>query len=180
MGHRTAFSYGHALLRGGQPEEAAEVFNELLRINPKDEQATLMLARCKSEQEYHGACLELLEALFKNSDLSLAAEFHSAFVLRAAGMMDRAAQQMSNIVRQHHDLPIACLFLGDTLATDGQYKRAIECWKLAIARDQKGGAVAAAARKQLQALRKRREQKRTEAGKNQRRKKDAQAINEGE
>jgi hypothetical protein len=155
--YEQAFAYGHHLLENGHPELAEEVYESLSEACREDRRPRLMLARCKAEKEHFGACMEILEAIFEDEEEPLVQEFQTAFVFRRVGMLDEAVREVNRIVKQHKDLPTACLFLGDMLASSGKFRSAERCWRIAMQRDEPNGAVATTAEKQIQELRKRTE-----------------------
>jgi hypothetical protein len=65
------------------------------------------------------------------------------------GIRQDAINSMVELVNTHQDLPTLCLLLGDMLKEADNLPMARKCWSLAIHRDRTGGAVAAAAMRQL-------------------------------
>ncbi|MGD9647982.1 MAG: tetratricopeptide repeat protein [Pirellulales bacterium] len=147
-----AFTYGHTLLEGGHARQAAGLFQLLAKVGNRGPRAAIMLARCQADLNDFAACHELLEQAFAGEQEAVAKEFQTAFVYYKLGMKDDAAREMSRIVKEYANLPTACLVLGDWFAAAGNVDKARKCWKLAVARDRRGGSVGRTARKQLAAM----------------------------
>jgi thioredoxin-like negative regulator of GroEL len=146
------FSLGHSLFQGNRFHEARDVFAALARIRSRGPRAKIMLARCIAEIESFEACKEILDTIFEGEEPPVAEDLQGAFVFHVMGMRDDAIREMVNIVKQHPDYPTALLYLGDLYLEKGNHAKAVYCWKLAIKRDRRGGAVGITARKQLTQL----------------------------
>jgi hypothetical protein len=65
------------------------------------------------------------------------------------GFKDDAIQKLAKLAEAHTELPTLCLWLGDMYELSEQTEEAMKWWKLAVAHDHLNGAVALAARRQL-------------------------------
>jgi tetratricopeptide (TPR) repeat protein len=160
VSYAQALAYAHVLLTEEEHESAKAVLDALKRIRSRDRQVNMMLARCEAGLDNYDACKEILEAVFTGEDKPIAQELQNAFVYWNLGLTAGAIRDIATVVKRHRDLPTACLFLGDLFAQAKKLEKALQCWKLAIKRDRRGGAVAKTARKQIQILTKRRQKKR--------------------
>jgi tetratricopeptide (TPR) repeat protein len=149
-----AFSIGHTLVKGKHYQKALQLFKVLDKAWPNDQRVKVMLARCQAGLEHYEACKQLLESAFDDSDSSPVEELQAAFVYRRLGMIDAAIRELIGLVKEHSDLPTACLALGDMFAAAGKPDKAAICWEVAIKRDTRNGPVAKAAYKQLRELKK--------------------------
>jgi len=111
-----------------------------------------MLANCQVGMQNHAACHELLKGAFEGENSPLVEDLQAAFVYHKLGMESDAVREMLKVVERYEGLPTACLLLGDLFAAKGKKKKAAHCWELAVKRDRPDGAVALAARKQLDTL----------------------------
>jgi Tfp pilus assembly protein PilF len=152
IAYEEAFSFGHSLMETGHYEHALEMFSALARTPNRGPRARVMEARCRAELEEFEACSEILENVFAGEEKPVAEEFQSAFVYHKLGMTREAMLELRKVVKEHKDLPTACLFLADLFQEAGSLQKAAYCWKLAVQRDRRGGAVAKAAQKQLRQL----------------------------
>jgi thioredoxin-like negative regulator of GroEL len=152
VAYEEAFSFGHSLMEAGHYEHALRMFSALARTPNRGFRARVMQARCQAELEEFEACNEILKNVFENEEKPVAEELQSAFVYHKLGMTREAMRELRNVVKEHKDLPTACLFLGDLFQEAGSLRKATYCWKLAAQRDRRGGAVAKAAQKQLRRL----------------------------
>jgi tetratricopeptide (TPR) repeat protein len=157
--YEEAFTYAHTLLTGGHFRSAATILEVLVRVKGRGRKAKLMLAQCKAGQMDYDACKRILDGIFEGENRSVVEDLQSAFVYRQMGMEDEAIGELRKVVKNHPDLPTACLFLGDLFLEAGRPDKADFCWGLAVKRDRRGGSVATAARKQRQRLRKSTKQK---------------------
>ena len=157
LSYEKAFTYGHALLKGGHYEPAAALFRKLAEVNGRGPRAKLMLAQCEAGQQNYDACKDILKAIFDNEEEPAIEELQTAFVYHRLGMQNDAIREMAKVVRRHTNLPTACLSLGDMLCAGGYIKEADDLWKLAIKRDRRGGGVAKAAKKQRERIRKKKQ-----------------------
>lgn len=147
------FVFGHVLLNGGHGKEALHVFKILSEHRPKDRRVKVMLARAEASVEHFDLCHSILESIFADHDDATIDELHSAFVYHRLGMIHEAVKELAKAIKEHPDMPTACLCLGDEFAAEGIYDKAKRCWELAIQRDSKNGPVAKAAARQLEELR---------------------------
>jgi thioredoxin-like negative regulator of GroEL len=157
-----AFSFGHSLMEAGHYEYALQIFSTLAEVPDRGPRARVMQARCKAELDDFEACKEILENVFEDEDQPVAEELQAAFVHHKLGMKREAMLALRKVIKEHTDLPTACLFLGDLFREAGSLEKAAYCWKLAVQRDRRGGAVAKAAKNQLKRLAKRAETSRGE------------------
>jgi len=155
--YEAAFSFGHSLMEAGHYDLALQVFSTLATVPNRGPRAQVMEARCRAELDDFETCKEILENVFDGEDQPIAEELQSAFVHYKLGMTREAMLALRKVVKEHTDLPTACLFLGDLFQEAGSWEKAAYCWKLAVQRDRRGGAVAKAARGQLRRLVKRAE-----------------------
>ena len=147
-----AFFDGYCLMRAGQYEEAAMIFNAISAAGAYPRPSAIMLARCKAGLHDYEACLELLRGALAGEPEEVADMLHTAFVYDAEGMLTDAIRELVYLARVRPDLPTPCLLLGDLFTRVGMQSNAARSWKLAIERDNAGGAVDAAARKRLSEL----------------------------
>ena len=150
--YEEVFVLGHSLFQTGKYGLARDVFGGLAKIGGRGPRAKIMLARCKAEIESFDTCNEILQGIFEGADSAVAEELQGAFVFHTMGMQDDAIREMVKVVKEYPDFPTAFLYLGDLYLEKGNDARAAYCWKIAVKRDRKGGAVAVAARKQLAKL----------------------------
>jgi tetratricopeptide (TPR) repeat protein len=144
-----------AVLLSDTPSRIPTLASSFLdEARPNDQRVRVMLARCQAGLEDYEACKDLLENAFDAGDSSPVEELQAAFVYRGLGMMDAAIRELIGLVKEHPDLPTACLSLGDMFAAAGKPDKASACWELAIKRDSRNGLVAKAAYKQLRKLKK--------------------------
>ncbi len=162
LSYPQAFCLGHALLESGRYQQAQRIFRILSRVRGRRPRAKLMLARCKAEAFKFDACEEILSTVFEGdagiegdpgNGESVVKRLQAAFMLDALDAREDAIRELLKVVKQHPDLPTACLFLGDLFRKTGQPKKAITCWRAAIKRDGQGGTITAVARKQLKRMR---------------------------
>ncbi len=149
MTYQEVFSLGHSVMQAGHFHTATVVFTALSRIRGRGLRAKIMLARCTAEIEDFDACSGILDKIFEGEDFPVAKELESAFVFHTMELRDEAIQEMLKVVKGFPDFPTAFLYLGDLFLEQGLTKKAIYCWKFAIKRDRKGGAISVTARKQL-------------------------------
>jgi hypothetical protein len=148
------FACGHSLLKSKKYAAAAEIFNTLLKARGGDRRVMIMLALCEAKLDHFEVCQQILRDAFEGKDEPLAEKLHSAFVYYKMGMSAEVVQELAAIVTDRADLPTVCLILGDLFGRKRQLDKARSCWKTAIKRDERGGAVALAARGELARLRK--------------------------
>ena len=151
--YQEVFALGHSLFQAGKYGLARDVFGGLAKIGGRGPRAKIMLARCKAEIESFDTCNEILQGIFDGEDSAVAEELQGAFVFHTMGMQDEAIRAMVKVIKEYPDFPTAFLYLGDLYLEKGNAAKAAYCWKIAVKRDRKGGAVAIAARKQLAKLR---------------------------
>jgi hypothetical protein len=137
-----AFHFGYMLVRQRRYRRATQVFDAMAHSGRSNTLATIMLAYCKALLKDYEATQDLLIAAFPGNRITVAEQLHTAFVYVSLGMWADAVAALSEVARQYDDLPIVCLLLGDLLASQGTRADAITCWRLAVARDHKDGAVA--------------------------------------
>jgi len=147
-----AFFEGYCLLRAGQYEEAAMIFNAIPAAGVHPRRSAIMLARCKAGLREYETCLELLRSAFAGEPEQVADALHTAFIYDAMGMLTDAIRELAQVARVRPDLPTPCLLLGDLFARVGMQGNAARSWKVAMERDNVGGAVADAAKKRLSEL----------------------------
>ena len=148
------FKYGHALLRSKEYAAAARIFRTLLEARGVDRSVMIMLALCEAELDHFEMCQHILQQAFEGEDKPLAEKLHAAFVYYKLGMSAEVVQELATIVADRTVLPAVCLILGDLFRTMRQLDKAGSCWKTAIKRDERGGAVALTAREELARLKK--------------------------
>jgi len=148
------FAYGHAFLKAKEYEAAARIFKTMVQARGVDRPVMIMLALCEAELDHFEVCQEILQDVFKGKDEPLAERLHSAFVYYKLGMSAEVVQELAAIVTDRTDLPTVCLILGDLFGTKKQLDKASSCWKTAIKRDDRAGAVAFTARGELARLKK--------------------------
>lgn len=147
-----AFALGHSFFQSGQYPSARDVFSVLAKTRGRGPRAKIMLARCTAEIDSFEACNEILQEIFEGDDAAIAEELQGAFVFHTMGMQDDAIREMAKAIKEYPDFPTALLYLGDLYLEKGNAAKAAYCWKVAVKRDRKGGAVAVTARKQLAKL----------------------------
>jgi tetratricopeptide (TPR) repeat protein len=146
------FVLGHTLFQTRCYRAAHDVFAVISRVRGRQPCASIMLARCKAELDNFESCEEILRKVFRHHDAGTAEQFQAAFVFQTMGLYEDAIREFIRIVKQHPELAIAWLFLGDLFQQMREAGRATYCWKTAIQRDQTGGAITSAATKQLASL----------------------------
>lgn len=144
-----AFVLACALLEKGQLDEASKLFERLEDFVDRGPRAFIMQAFCEAASLHLEKCSESLAEAFEGEDRSIADALQSAFVSFHVGIRQDALKTMTDLVNAHHELPTLCLLLGNMLKKDHKIPLAKKCWKMAIQRDRTGGAVAAAATRQL-------------------------------
>lgn len=162
--YEQAFALGHSLLDDAEFGDAEGIFKVLARVRGRGPRAKLMLSRCKAGRFNLDACEEILQSVFDGENEAVAEELQAAFTYHVLDARESAIRELVKVVNEHPDLPTACLFLGDLLKEAGRYDKAAKCWKLAIRRDRRGGAVSVAARKELTKLDNRRKKVRKSSG----------------
>ena len=155
-----AFSYGHTLMAGGHFETAATIFTRLAKVPRRGPRAKVMLSACAAGLDKYSVCQEILKIAFDGEDHAVIELLQAAFVYHKLGMQSDAIREMTKVVQQFENVPSACLLLGDMFAEQGAGKKAAYCWKMAIKRDRKGGAVGLTAHKQLESMQKARPSRR--------------------
>ena len=148
------FAYGHAFLKAKEYAAAAGIFKTLLEARGADRPVMIMLALCEAELDHFEVCQQILQDAFEGKEESLAEKLHSAFVYYTLGMSGDVVEELAEIVTDRTDLPTVCLILGDLFGTKKQLDKARSCWKTAIKRDDRAGAVAFTARGELARLKK--------------------------
>ena len=111
-----------------------------------------MQAYCEAAALRFDSCSKFLAAAFAGDNRSLAADLHSAFILYHIGIRQDAITALSEIVKQHRELPTVCLLLGDMLHATGDTNLAGKCWSLAVKRDWPNGSEAIVATRRMQSL----------------------------
>ncbi len=143
------FAIAYSLFHDGKPKAAEDAFKELSKIRGRGVRAKMMLARCKAELDQYDECEKIISSLFEDADGPVADELQTAFVYHSLGMTVDAIKELVKVVKQYPDLPTACLYLGDLFNEASDLKMAVRCWKLAVKRDRRGGAIAKIAKKQI-------------------------------
>ena len=143
---RQAFRFGYTLLRTRKFQDAASVFEAMIRLGDHDHLAAIMLAYCKAGLKDYAASNALLCEAFGDGEKTKAEQLHATFVYLSLQMWPDAVQELTAMARECPDLPVICLLLGDLLVIQRRRTKAILCWRLAVARDHNDGAVAAVAR----------------------------------
>lgn len=152
--YQDVFSLGHSFFIAGKYQLARDVFAQLAKVRGRGPRAKIMLARCKAELESFEACSEVLQSIFDGEEGAIAEDLQGAFVFHTLGLNTEAIRETVKVVKQYPDFPTAFLYLGDLYLEKGNRDKAEYCWKLAVKRDRKGGAVAASARRQIAKLKK--------------------------
>jgi predicted Zn-dependent protease len=155
MTYQEAFAFGHSCLKAKKYDAASLIFETLLQDQSGDRRTKILLARSEAGRDHFEACHDLLQTVFEGENDPIAEDLHNVFVFYKMGMLSEAINELAEIVRSHPSLPTACLILGDAFAAAGKHDKAVACWKLAIKRDEEGGAVATAAKKQIQRVKRR-------------------------
>jgi len=152
LSYPQVFSLGHSFFQRNHFHEARDVFAALAKIRGHGPRAKIMLARCMAEIDSFEACKEILDAIFEGEEAPVAEDLQGAFVFHVMGMRDDAIRELVKVVKEYPDYPTALLYLGDLYHEKGNLTKATYCWKLAMKRDRRAGAVAVTARKQLAQL----------------------------
>ena len=150
--YQQAFAFGHALLRANKLDSATAVFAKLTTVKDHGPRAHIMLALCKASQASFKEARAVLDGVFPDKQATLAEAIHQVLVESRIGFKDNALRELVALVNGHAELPTLCLWLGDLLDANNQVAKAVQCWKLAIKRDRRGGAVALAANQQLKRI----------------------------
>jgi hypothetical protein len=143
-----AFSAGHSLVKKKQFTEAATIFEKLVAA-ANSPCAHVMLAICKAGLSDYKGSRAVLDQAFTGEVGILSAKIHGVIVDSRMGFKADAIRELVDLVNQQKDYPVLSLWLGDLFEADQRLKKSIQCWKVAIKRDQPGGPVALAARQQL-------------------------------
>lgn len=144
-----AFILGCKLLETGHARDAARLFERMEEFVDRGPRAFIMQAFCEAAAMHFEKASKPLETAFEGDDRKIAESLQAAFVSYHVGIRHDAIKTMTELVNTYHDLPTLCLLLGDMLNASGKLPLARKCWSLAIHRDRTGGAVAAAAMRQL-------------------------------
>jgi hypothetical protein len=147
-----AFSVAHEFMCRKNYTAASQVCEALVQSGSLGPRATIMLACCKAGLKDYFSCNELLRSLFAAQDTPVAEGLHTAFVYGRLGMRSDAIRELAKVADDRPDLPTVCLLLGDLFAAVGHNDKAVQCWRLAIQRDQRDGSVAREAQKGLSIL----------------------------
>lgn len=147
--YEQAYVVGCSLLEKGKPAEAALVFQRLEEFIDRGPRAFIMGAFCAAATHDYSGCSAQLAEAFEEGDLQIASQLHEIFVSINVGIRSEGIQALAKLVDEHQNLPTLSLLLGDLLAKGGNLRLARRCWTLAVQRDRRGGAVAAAAARQL-------------------------------
>ena len=118
--------------------------------------AQIMLARCEAAKSSFAGCREALATVFHGERQTVADELKGAFVFCSLGMRADALRTILELASCYPEYPTNCLLLGDIFRADGNAAKAKKCWQLAVKRDRLRGALAMAAKRQLERLAKRR------------------------
>ncbi len=149
---RNALSLAHTLLKAKKYDLAAWICEAALRYNAEPFQAAILLACCKAGLREYSACNHILQSTFAGNADCLADHLQDALVCQSLGMTPDAVSELVAVADGAPHLPIIWLLLGDGYAALGDPGEAMRCWQAAIDRDARGGAVATAARRQLNRL----------------------------
>lgn len=150
MTYQQAFTYAHRLFTKKQYGLAAAIFEKLTKAPDRGPRAHIMQAICLAADSNYDGSREVLNSAFAGDEVVIAGQLQDIIVMARLGLPGDALQDLVTMVNQHKELPTLCLWLGDMLAASQDFKKARQCWKLAIHRDRPGGAVALAARELLQ------------------------------
>jgi hypothetical protein len=156
LSYRQAFACGHALVEQQRFAEARQIFRVLAAVAGRGPRARIMLARCEAGLGQFKLCRQILGNIFRHETHPVWEELAAAFVLWQLGLRGEAARALAHVIGQYPNLPTVCLLLGERFAAARNDAKAGYCFRLAIRRDNAQGAVSAAARQHLAALRKRR------------------------
>jgi hypothetical protein len=148
--YEQAFVFAYNLLEQGHVETAARLFERLENYEDRGPQPFVMQAFCEAAALHFDECSKPLVKIFEGENKSLAADLHNVFVSYHVGIREDAIKAMVDLVNTRRELPILCLLLGDMFRTSGQFEMARKCWRLAIHRDVRNGAIAAVAARHLQ------------------------------
>jgi tetratricopeptide (TPR) repeat protein len=152
VSYEQAFVLGHELFRNRKFAQAAAVFEKLTAVPQRGVRAHVMLAICRAGlSDYQAAFAVLKQAFVGNNDV-LGSALYEVIIQSRMGFKEVARQQLAQLANDHHELPTLCLWLGDMLEAGHQVEKAVECWKLAVRRDRRGGGVALAASQQLRRM----------------------------
>jgi len=134
-----AFQFGYSLLRTRKFQEAAKIFETMIRGEDPDRSAAVMLAYCKAGiRDYASSSAILCEVFADESERIKADQCHTAFVYMSVGMWADAIEELTSVIRQSRNLSSICLLLGDLFMLLHKPKKAFLCWKMALQRDPSG------------------------------------------
>lgn len=143
------FAYGYSFIKKRDYAVAEAFFKALLKTRPDEHAARIMLALCQAGQSHFDICRELLESALEDEDDESADRLHAAFVSINLGLPGVIVSELTRIVKDSSNLPVVCLLLGHYMKRFGQTGKANTCFKMAISRDDRNGAVALSARAEL-------------------------------
>lgn len=147
--YEQAYVVACSLLEKGKPADAAKLFHQLEEFTDRGPRALIMGAFCDAASRDYGACSARLSEAFGGEDLAISSALHDAFISINVGIRQEGIQSLAKLVDEHKNLPTLSLLLGDILAKSENFSLARRCWTMAVQRDRPGGAVAAAAARQL-------------------------------
>jgi hypothetical protein len=149
LSYNKAFILGCALLEKGQASDAAKLFEHMEEFVDRGPRAFVMQAFCEVAAMRFEKAGQPLATAFEGDDQKIAESLQAAFISYHVGIRQDAIKAMTELVNTHRELPALCLLLGNMLHASGKLSIARKCWSLAVHRDCTGGAVAAAAMRQL-------------------------------
>ncbi|MCC6123486.1 MAG: hypothetical protein IT426_00840 [Pirellulales bacterium] len=141
-----AFVFAHNLILKKEYENAATVLKAVVASNVEHPRPAILLAYCKAALKDYAASHDLLELSLPEDKRPVADRLHDAFAYHGLGVRTDTLQELVSLANEYKDMPTVCLILGDIFAEAQKMRQAALCWKLAVQRDGKEGAVAQAAR----------------------------------
>jgi tetratricopeptide (TPR) repeat protein len=149
--YEQAFRLGCVLLGAGKRLDAAKLFKCMEAFTDRGPRAFIMEAFCEAAAMQFDNCGESLAEAFED-DKAIATRLQNAFISYHVGIREEGIQALVELINEYDDLPTICFLLGEMLSKADRPDMAKKCWKLAIERDRKGGAVAAVAARRIKSL----------------------------
>ena len=139
---RLLISWGLALLNSGEPEKAAEVLGEAIRIMPENGLATIGLAQALARTSQRAKAEKLLRARIKSTTDPTAEFLLGHLLLTDEGGKSRAVEYWMSIANRYPDSGVPRFFLGVALLVQDRSRVAesIACFRSAVRSDVRSGA----------------------------------------
>ena len=133
-GYRAIELKASALNQLGKRKEAQEVFEELARQNPDNDEALVAVTQIPLEERDWHRVLQLLDAGLAQRPDSWLMLFRRGVTYKLAGRRKEAAADFVRSVERGGDIALVSAALGETLAADGDLSSASEVFRDAFAK----------------------------------------------